>query len=318
VSLRFSAHSSLLAGLSILSMAATPTAAHAQDPVQKPVRTPTVTERLPAPQSITVRQTGPTEITLSWGAVGGAKSYVLGRALGNEGFRRLLDASTGPDTVYVDRQARPGLRHVYTITPINQADVAGVRATSEELVPQVIRPTSLMPIAVTASLVSPNSISLTWPIPPGTQYSVVTHWLDDAPFKQYPRLDRPGLSETDLPPGRHRYSVSAVDHSPTTIGIGQSNVIEIGAAPTPATSASVSPATAAVLVSVAAPVSLRVGSTAALPSAGQWSSLDTGVATVSADGRVTARTAGTARVVALGTSSDGAVRVTVVQVIVQP
>ena len=327
MSLRPASHRILFGGLSFLLSTPAVTAV-AQDPVQKPGSGARTADRLPAPQSVTVRQTGGT-ITLSWAPVEGAKSYVLGRAVGNDGFRRLLDASTGPATVYVDRQITPGVRHVYTVTPVSQADVAGMRATSEAIVPSpASQPAVARPITVTATLLESGKVSLSWQ--GAGEYIVgysVSPEMDGQLLRAYPTTSRFSLVTDALSPGRYRFVVSPVDRYNNVLAPTTSNEVivpevttPVATTPTataPATSATAD-ATAAVLVSVAASTTLRVGGTASLPAAGQWTSLDSGVATVNASGTVTGRAAGTARMVALGAGSDGAVRVTVVRVVVQP
>jgi hypothetical protein len=285
---------------------------------------PRVLDRLPAPRSITVRQMGPTRVWVTWGAVEGAKSYVLGRSVGTEGFRRVIDASSGPDTVYVDDQARPGLSHTYTVTAVSQSDVAGIRGTSEKIVVSPMPggattpvPTTPIPMTVTANRVAANAIAFSWNSPgPNTLYYAVTHWLNGQVLLNIPRLDAPSITRSDLPPGQHRLQINAQGRDGSSMGVAQSATIDIAAAPTPATIAS-DATPAAVLVAMAAPATVRVGGTTSL-GAGQWTSLNTGVATVSIDGTVTGRAGGTAQVVSLGSTSDGTVRVTVVRVTVQP
>lgn len=321
---RFVSHRTLIGGVSLLL--STPLApAFAQDPVQKPVAR--TTDRLPMPQSVTVRQTGGT-ITLSWNGVNGAKSYVLGRAVGNEGFRRVLDASTGPDTMYVDRQVSFGARHVYTVTPISQSDVAGMRATSEAIVPSsALVPTPLTPPTVQAKLLEPDTILVTWRNPDAMSYEV-SHWVDGKWAGSLGRQHVTSMTLRDLKPGAHQFEVRAVMPNGDMTNAARSNVVQIAAstpvaespttAATPVATATAPDPATAVLVSVAGVTTIRLGGTASLPAAGQWTSMNGAVATVTPDGTVTGRAAGTAQMVALGTASDGAVRVTVVRVVVQP
>ena len=328
MSLRLSPDPSLTGALSILLTMAPLATVHGQDPVEKPVPTARGSDRLPPPRSITVRQAGST-ITLTWSAVEGAKSYVLGRAVGNEGFRRLLDASTRPDTIYVDRQVRPGARHIYTVTAVSQADVAGMRATSDpiETTPAFELYTRIL--SVRATLAAPDRISITWASEgPSPAFYEVTRFLDGKWAGTLGRVTIPTASWSGLPPGAHHVEVRAIMPDGHRTEAMRSNVVQVtGSTPVaevptstagPVTAASAPDATAAVLVSMAAPATLRVGGTVSLPAAGQWTSLDGRIATVSADGAVTGRAAGTAQLVALGTAGDGAVRVTVVRVVVQP
>ena len=312
--------------LSAALLAGVPLAASAQD---KPIAT-TVALRLPAPQPVTVRQTGDGQITLTWGAVEGAKSYVIGRAVGTEGFRRMLDASTGPDTLYVDRRITVGVRHVYTVTPISTADVSGMRATSDSIVPTATGGTTTTSgpttTATTASIVArqsaPTDITIEWR---GTSDGSYRYYLkpvvNDVPQAPVALSDR-YVVQRGLTPGRYRFELV---REPLLFGtkttVASSEVVTIGttsagSTETPATSTT-TPSGTTVLVPAAPAVALRVGATLPL-GAGQWTSLSPGIASVGADGTVTGRAAGTAPIVALAVQSDGAVRVTVVRVTVQP
>jgi uncharacterized protein YjdB len=90
-----------------------------------------------------------------------------------------------------------------------------------------------------------------------------------------------------------------------------------GSTEVPSTSTTATTSGTTVLVPTAPAVALRVGATLSL-GAGQWTSLTPSIASVGADGTVTGLAAGTAQIVALAVQSDGAVRVTVVRVGVQP
>ena len=310
--------------LSAAFVAAVPLAAVAQD---KPIATSTVLQRLPAPPRVTVRQTGTGEITLTWGPVEGAKSYVIGRAVGTEGFRRMLDASTGPDTAYVDRRITVGVRHVYTVTPISTADVSGIRATSDSIVPTATGgpSTTTGPTTAptsTASIVARQTaaadITIQWRSTSDGAYRYYLKPVVDGTTKALVALSDNYVVQRSLAPGRYRYELGRepiIGSTKTTVA--SSEVVTIGTTSTDAPSTSTTTSGTTVLVPAAPPVALRVGSTLSL-GAGQWTSLTPGIASVGADGTVTGRAAGTAQIVAHAVQSDGAVRVTVVRVSVQP
>ena len=309
-------------------LAGVPLAAGAQD---KPITT-TIQTRLPAPQRVTVRQTGEGQITLTWGAVAGAKSYVIGRAIGTEGYRRMLDASTGPETVYVDRRITVGVRHVYTVTPISTADVSGIRATSDSIVPTAsggsttttttsTTTTSTTAASILARQVAAADIAIEWR---GTSDGSYRYYLrpvvDDVPKTPVVLSDN-YVVQRSLAPGRYRYDLmrEPILGSTKTV-VATSQVVTLGTSTgstETSTTATTTPSGTSVVVPAAPAAALRVGATLAL-GAGQWTSLAPTVAMVGADGTVTGRAAGTAQIVAHAVQSDGSVRVTVVRVSVQP
>jgi hypothetical protein len=327
-------------------LATLPLAQTSAQEVIKPTGTTTVsTGRLPSPQRVTVRQNG-SMITLTWGAVAGAKYYVLGRAVGTEGFRRLLDASTGPDTVYIDRRITVGVKHVYTVTPISDAEVSGIRATSDSIVPTTTTTTTTETTPTTTPTTSPTTTSPTssariaarlmgtadievqWAGTGGYLSYHLRHVLNDVPMAATLLSER-YLVQKNVAPGRHRYDLmGSVFGTGTGSVIASSEVVTVapattgttGTTGTPTTSPTTStaaPAGTTVTVPAASAVALRIGATMPL-GAGQWTSLTPTIASVSADGTVTGLAAGTAQISALAVQSDGSVRVTVVRVAVQP
>jgi hypothetical protein len=313
--------------LSAALLAGVPLAARAQD---KPIATSTLLERLPAPQRVTVRQTGSGEITFTWAPVEGAKSYVIGRAVGTEGFRRMLDASTGPDTVYVDRRITVGVRHVYTVTPISTADVSGIRATSDSIVPTATggstttgpTTTTTSTASIVARLSGATDIAIEWRGTSDGSYRYYLRPVVDGTPKALVALSDNYLVQRGLTPGSYRFELlrEPILFSTKTV-VAVSAVVTIGTTSTSTTEApstsTTPPSGTTVLVPAAPAVALRVGATLPL-GAGQWTSLAPTIASVGADGTVTGRAAGTAQIVAHAVQSDGAVRVTVVRVSVQP
>ena len=82
-----------------------------------------------APAGGKAEETGPGEITLTWQAHPDAVAYAIGRAQGNEGFKMICALCSSEQARFVDAEAIPGARHVYTVQAIT-VDGAGARATS--------------------------------------------------------------------------------------------------------------------------------------------------------------------------------------------
>jgi hypothetical protein len=309
----------------LVLLAALPMAqAMAQRPLPSgPVTAPTATGRLTAPRGVTVQQTAPGEITLTWNSVPGAKSYVIGRAVGSEGFRRMLDASTGAETVYVDRRSAAGVKHVYTITPISSADVSGIRATSGSIVPTAPSGGAGAPAAaafIVAQAYGPD-IVLRWQGTGGASVYWYRPFVDGIP-EAPTRLTQSSVTIRGMPPGRHRFELVAA----SVLG-GRQSVVATSAevtiaATTTGGTATGTPATTTSgttgFVPSAPPVTVRVGGTITASAQGQWSSLAPSIASVAADGTITGRAVGSTSVVALAVEPGGAMRVTVVRVDVLP
>jgi hypothetical protein len=313
-----------------------PLAAQDAGPVTKPMPSPAGGNRLPAPTGLTVRQDAQGAIVFSWAPVEGAVRYNIGRSVGTEGFRQATPPTT-QGTSLVDTRVTQGIRHVYTVTPIDAQGIAGVRATSEVFIPS--RPYAA-PTAADAAPVAPSGVvaqyfpsgvlHVTWTTAPtGVRYDVYqriggqrgallgsvprqhnmwagspvpagTYAVEVIAYDAQNRMSTPGVSGTVVVPPR-------VDSTTTTTGTGASGIAAEDAGGT-------------VLVNVATPVTLRVGATHSLArvAGSGWTSLSPSIASVSADGTVTARAAGVAQLATVGADASGAVRVTVVRVRVTP
>lgn len=295
--------------------------------------TPRIMERLPAPR-LSVDQTANGCVRLSWEAVPGASRYVLGRSQGTNGYQRVPDAPTGQTTVYLDRNVTAGVRVSYTVTPVDQSGLAGLRATSEKVIP-VATPTSgcigtaSEEIRVTSVVAqrTATGFAVTWTaVAPTSTRFTVAHYLDGrSAGVQNVGLQARRTEFTDASPGEHRFEVSAIDDRSVIRARVSSNVVTVAAdAPvgsSPAATATAAPAAPAeVSLTVGTPVTLRVGASATLaaPAGSRWSSVDAGIATVDAAGVVTAAAPGRARILAVVPQPDGALRVLVVHVVVSP
>ena len=309
----------------------------------QPLPSPAGGMRLPAPTGLTVSQDFRGAITVSWSPVAGAVRYNLGRSVGTEGFRQAVPPSTDGTTL-VDTRVTAGVRHLYTVTPIDAQGVAGMRATTEAFIPSRSYDPSATtppntPVNVVARVEADGAIMVSWtgPIP----YNGPGHYEIRRNNVALGRRTMPNLRETGLPPGQYRYEVAATSQygymsawtASNTVTLDATTRVDSGTTAGTTGGSTTGGATGGatggiaaedaggtVLVNVATPVTLRAGAThslAAVARAG-WTSLSPSIASVTADGTVTARAAGVAQLATVGTDASGAVRVTVVRVRVTP
>ena len=85
-----------------------------------------------APASVTARASGVGEITVTWTAVPGATAYVIGRAVEPDGYRMRCDLCS-TSTTFVDRYAKAGATHSYTVSAMTGAGPTA-RGTSNKIV----------------------------------------------------------------------------------------------------------------------------------------------------------------------------------------
>lgn len=336
--------SALLAALTIA--ASLVPAARAQQ-VVKPQPAPPRQPRLPAPR-VTIDQTPGGCVRLSWEAVGGAKTYYLGRSMGTGGYQRVLDAPDGAFTSYLDRGTKKDVRVSYIVTAVDFNGLAGLRTVSENFIPSASPSADCMtpPVAavsgppVVASMEG-KDIVVRWTGVQGALYYQVQHMMHNQLAGPPTRVEWNQEHKFTLrapAPGEHQFVVFA------NTGLGNpaprySNriMVEAPVAPSPAdstgggtTSTGGTPSTGTlttapvapseVSLTVGTPVSLRVGGTAQLtaPAGSRWSSLDPAIATSDGAGIVSAIASGRARIVAMTAQSDGSMRITVVHVVVSP
>ena len=79
-------------------------------------------ERTP-PSSVVARATGGGEITVTWDGTPGATAYNIGRSVAPDGFRLLCDLCPSTTTL-VDKLAKAGAKHTYTVAPITPLGAA--------------------------------------------------------------------------------------------------------------------------------------------------------------------------------------------------
>lgn len=109
---------------------AVPSASFAQRPV--PRATGGGIEEDAATITVTARQTGPTEITVRWTRVRGARSYFIGRHAPPGGWQRLRPSDASA-TTYVDRDVELGRSYTYQISAIGVSGSAGRRFASDSV-----------------------------------------------------------------------------------------------------------------------------------------------------------------------------------------
>lgn len=341
---RRSPASALLAALTIT--AALVPAAGAQQVVKPQPATPGQ-PRLPAPR-VTIDQTPGGCVRLSWEAVEGAKTYYLGRSMGTGGYQRVLDAPDGAFTSYLDRGTRKDVRVSYIVTPVDFNGLAGLRTVSENFIPSASPSADCMTApAVTVSgppvvaSMEGKDIVVRWRVVEGAYYYEVQPMRQNQPAGPPTRVEWNQEHKFTLrapAPGQHQFVIFAKTGLGDPVRLYSNRiVVEAPVAPSPAdstgggtTSTGGTPSTGTlttapvapseVSLTVGAPVALRVGATAQLPAAAgsRWSSLDAAIATTDGSGVVSAIAPGRARIVAISAQADGAMRITVIHVVVSP
>jgi len=339
-----------------LALPALPLAAAAQDPVIKPTTTTTTTlARLPGPGKVVASQLPDGRIRVVWSAVNGAASYSLIRSVPPAAAAPISPNPT--DTVYIDSDVRVGSYYYYTVAAVNDAGGVGLKVGAAP-VKATVSATGAGGATSTSSVLPPPTgvkammaqngsgawLNLASGAPGGVRL-IVERAVASDPTAAWQL--RPSSTLNLTVPGGGFNSWDSFDGVPTgtrlvwrvryeDLATGNrsapalTNELTVGATTTTTTTttaaAPTSTATAvgSVVVSMATPATIRVGATASLATALggttalRWLSLDEGIATVDAAGTATGRAAGRAQILAVGRASDGAVRVTAVQVTVAP
>ena len=130
-----------------------------------------------APASVTARASGPGEITLTWNAVPGATAYTIGRSVEPDGYRMRCDLCS-TSTTFVDRYARTGSAHSYTVSAVTAAG-GTARGTSNKVVAlgtasavaaqagAGVNPNLRAPASVRAAVSGATTALVTWGSVPG-------------------------------------------------------------------------------------------------------------------------------------------------------
>jgi hypothetical protein len=286
-------------------------------------------------------------VRLTWTAVSGAKTYVLGRSQGTNGFQRVPSPPAVGSTTYEDANVRTGLRVSYTVTAVDSEGLAGLRGVSPDFIPAAAPAAGCSdshimletrPMNVVAERTA-TGFALSWAAAPLKRDGFeIRHFVNGHQVES----QRVGgqvfqANFQGAVAGEHRFDVSPIDLHSIGGPSASSNIVAVAASQPPGGGSaspglgggSASPGLGAasfptsgtdLSFAVAPPLSMGVGASSSpgAPSGSQWSSLDPGVASVTADGVVTARAAGEARIVAVAPAGGNGVRVTVVRVVVTP
>jgi Big-like domain-containing protein len=297
------------------------------------------TERLSAPAKVTAVQDSPEFIRVVWSAVEGATRYTMTRSVPPAGAAPVTLPNT-PDTVYIDRDVQPGKTYYYLLGAVNEAGIVGLKAGAPPVTARA--PVPQPPSAVKAVL-SGQNVALTWTAVGGydLEFDIERAQVTgDRPLGGVRVIERnrccsASSSLEGVPSGtrvvylvraRNRFgdlseramsneiTVPLMTAADTTSGGGPSADTTAGGPSSDTTAV-----TTRVLPAVIAPRGkLRVGGPAlnlgAVPAfknlrlqKTRWVSLDQGIATVTGDGRVRGRSAGSTFVVVNGVTAEGAV-----------
>jgi hypothetical protein len=172
---------------------------------------------------------------------------------------------------------------------------------------------------------------LSWQAPSMSNVAFIVQGrrVPGSPWVEVGRVQRPPYIHSGAPSGtRWQFQVRAQDAFSVQSPWALSNEVQVDSSTASATLptgplTTTGPA-GTVAVTIGSALTMRVGTSASAgtalggASASRWASLDEGVATVDGSGTVTARTAGRARLLAIAGAADGGVRVTLVQVRVEP
>ena len=313
----------MLLGLTLVPAAL----AGAQDPVTKPTTSPTLGTggRLPQPKNLTAVQLPDGRIRVTWSRVPDATSYAIVRSVPPDPQRPVTPNVT--DTIYFDNQVTAGKTYYYVISGAN--DVAtGLRAGTPPVLARRSYDPSWRPPTVTNVVAtydrSANRVNVTWQGPSLD----VRYFIRVNGVLQAYTPSRPPFVFSPSPGARLRFEVSAQDDFGMQSPWVASNEILIDSVKVEPTSPEAAPSitgpAGTIAVTIGSAITMRVGASASAAStlggasATRWVSLDDGIATVDGSGTLSARAAGRARVLAITGGADGSVRVTLVQVTINP
>ena len=118
-------------------------------------------ERLPAPSKITATlvQEG-RFIRVEWSAVDGATRYTLTRSVPPVPAAQVT-LPNSPDTVYIDRDIRPGSSYYYLISAVNEAGIAGLKVSAPPVAVTEPDRVPMAPLSVRAEF-REGAILLSW------------------------------------------------------------------------------------------------------------------------------------------------------------
>lgn len=316
-----------------LTLAALPAGAAAQP--GRPIAAPVA---IPAPANVLARQTGATELTVSWGAVPLADRYLVSRRVGSFGWQR-VGAGVLTDTLLVDHDVPVGAPLVYQVVAVATSHGASPGALSPSVgiaPPPVVGGGGPAPSLTSAGAIwtGPAEALVRWSALPGDAYYAVRRLVNGAPDRlaswTVPPGSAPEARDVRVPAGvTVRYDVTAytldfagvrrprgtavTDALPArgSAAAGAADVADLGGVGGDGGAmVTVAPA---VLFGAGAP-----GRRLAQPAGGavRWLSLDETIAAVDGQGLVQPRRPGDTRVLATSLGVDHVVRITVTRVLV--
>ena len=100
--------------------------------VDKPRPDPAPTARLPAPAKITAVQQSDGSILVAWSPVAGAERYSLTRSV-PPAAQTSVELPDPADTVYIDRDVKPGSTYYYLVGAVNASGITGLRKAPPSL-----------------------------------------------------------------------------------------------------------------------------------------------------------------------------------------
>ena len=296
-------------------------------------RTSSATERLPAPNQVTASQMQPSgEIRVVWSAVDGAVRYSLTRSV-PPAPAALVPLPDSPDTVYIDRDVKPGSTYYYLIGAINDAGITGLKKSAAPVTAVAPIDTRVPDPPANFQATQSNDVAnLTWvggPIAERFRLDVSTgataagtSWVPQVEprccFASYPLSNIPtghhvrfrlrGESRTGYQSQPALSNEIVVTRQPTDSGTGP---IATDTSTGGGSTTNVRPAVVPPPARLKVAESLDIGKKPYFTSLGlqkvRWVSLDDTKATVDSRGKVLGKAVGLTYVVATGLTSDGAV-----------
>lgn len=334
-------------------LALLPVPAWSQDVIKPPGGTTTIIERLPAPMP-TARQLPDGRIEVRWPAVEGAVKYDIRRSV-PPAAQTVISRPNPAETTYVDADVKAGSTYYYAVAAIDSAGTMGLRAgtppvtatttpgttttTTTTSTPTTATGSSTETVDITVYVTAPNPPSLRLTFPSSPYGGRLERWIFRASTTDPTQLDP--LSKTITSLGDIPASGSSANDSLASATYPRwvkyqlvrqgvfaesythvSAPLLIPAATTTTTTTTPVTASPSATIVTAALATVAAGATISVSSAGgsgaRWLSLNESVATVDQSGTVTGRAAGSTRVIAATTASDGSLKVVAIPVTVTP
>lgn len=329
---------SLVLAASLMAGAVVPLLAQVSKPLPGGEASPT--ERLPAPAKITATQEPNGPIRVVWSAVDGAERYSLTRSVPAPQAR--VDLPNPADTVYIDRDVKPGSTYYYLVGAVNEGGITGMKVSAPPVKAEdPARYAVPVPPTNVRAVINGNALTLSW----NSSGDVLRFRVERATITDnrtpawislpsYPSCCYMGDRLESVAPGtRLQYRIRAESHYGALSEPALSNEVTTptlaandttserpdttSQQPTDSTPTS-SDTTTRVRPAVIGPATrLNIGQTVNLGKSPtftrlqltnpRWVSLNESRATVSNKGVVKGVAVGVAHIVAIGTTSDGAI-----------